>query len=108
MNKNCNWSAEQIEKGVWMERKLMEQERVRVWERAERAKMDAVDRDFEKLMERLRNEKSVMTGMKEKKRKSWADMVEEEEANGWVSGWPASTRAKRETKPVSWAAAVKC
>ena len=77
---------------------------------------EKVQRDFVNLMNRLEGYKNVnkfekvMTTLKsgESVKKSWAGMVEEAEENGWVSGWPESTRAKRKVKHVSWADAVKC
>ena len=39
---------------------------------------------------------------------TWADDIERAEENGWVSGWPLSTQAKRRIQPQSWSAATKC
>lgn len=56
-----------------------------------------VQRDFDALMGKLKNAE----------KRSWADMVEEDEANGWVSGWPLRTQEERRNKKVSWAEAVR-
>ena len=66
-------------------------------ERAREEEKRKVQHDFIALMEKLNN------GQK----RSWADMVEEDEANGWKSGWPLSTQKERRNKKVSWAEAVK-
>lgn len=38
---------------------------------------------------------------------TWADDVERAEENGWVSGWPLSTQAKRKVSHSNWVAAAK-
>jgi len=56
-----------------------------------------VQRDFDALMGKLKNAE----------KRSWAEAVEDDEANGWVSGWPLSTQKGRRNKKVSWAEAVR-
>ncbi len=68
---------------------------------------EKVQKDFTTLMRKLEDDKSnqfesVMKTLKMGKtvKKSWADMVEEDEDHGWVSGWPKS---KNHMKKVTWA-----
>lgn len=42
-----------------------------------------------------------------KEGETWADDVERAEEEGWVSGWPPCTQAKRRVQPMSWADAAK-
>jgi len=66
-------------------------------ERGREEEKRKVQHDFIALMNKLNNVE----------KRSWADMLEEDEANGWVSGWPLSTQKGRRNKKVSWAEAVK-
>tara|TARA_B100001758_G_C18409578_1_gene614643 strand:- start:3169 stop:3477 length:309 start_codon:yes stop_codon:yes gene_type:complete len=72
-----------------------------------------VQEDFTRLMNSLNLKEdenkfeSVMKTLKSGTpvKKSWADMVEDDEANGWVSGWVENTRSVRGVR--SWAEAVR-
>ena len=73
-----------------------------------------VQEDFTALMKRLERDKNnrfenVMKTLKtgEPVKSTWADMIEDAEANGWQSGWPEKTKAKRYKEPNSWVKAVK-
>ena len=84
-------SYSQIASASVIAKEIEELERVREEERRK------VQHDFIALMEKLNNAE----------KRSWADMVEEDEANGWVSGWSLRTREERRNKKVSWAEAVR-
>lgn len=74
---------------------------------------EKVQEDFTALMNRLEDcnkFESVMKTLKTGKpvKESWADIVEDAEANGWVSGWSDNTRSTKKVGKLSWAEAVKC
>ena len=69
-------------------------------ERGREEEKRKVQHDFTALMNKLNKLDNV-------EKRSWANMVEEQEANGWRSGWPLSTQKERRNKKVSWAEAVK-
>tara|TARA_Y100000389_G_scaffold202486_1_gene247909 strand:+ start:4646 stop:4873 length:228 start_codon:yes stop_codon:yes gene_type:complete len=54
-----------------------------------------------------RQQKERKYSFSSKAGETWADDVERAEENGWVSGWPLSTQAKRKVSHSNWAAAAK-